>query len=52
MRIQQRMARCTGIMNKAKMLPPLGLEGPGEAEELVEFRKTGAMGAGWLGAVA
>ena len=52
MRIQQRMVRCTGIVNKAKMLPPLGLEGPGEAEELVEFRKTGAMGEGWLGAVA
>lgn len=35
-----------GIMNNAKMLPPLGPEGPGEAEELVELRKAVARGDG------
>ena len=33
-----------GIMNNAQMLPPLGPEGPGEAEELVELRKSRSQG--------
>lgn len=43
------MVRFTGIMKNVKMLPPLGQEGPGEAEELVELRKSRRQGRGVAG---
>lgn len=37
------------MVNNAKLLPPLGLEGPGEAAELVELRESGSHGSGVAG---